>query len=100
MIKDGNTHDFTPTYARLETLEAQLLELQVQCGNNVVTWEHEKRIYEQMVFDLQKRVDALEKAPEKRNEEFSKLWKWVQALEQRLIRVERHEQPAKSRQPA
>jgi predicted nucleic acid-binding Zn-ribbon protein len=72
----------------------QLLQMQAQMSNNVVTWEQEKRTYEDMVYDLQKRVAALEKAPEKRNEEFNKLWNWVKAIEQRLIRTERGE-PAK-----
>ena len=78
----------------LDDCRQQIFQMQAQMSKNVVTWEHEKRIYEDMVYDLQKRVAALEKAPEKRNEEFSKLWNWVKAIEQRLIRVERNE-PAK-----
>jgi hypothetical protein len=77
----------------------QILQMQAQASQNVVTWEREKRIYEQMVFNLQKRVDALEKAPQEREEKFLKLWNWVKALEQRVIRTERNE-PTEPRRSA
>ncbi len=76
------------TDERISHLEAQLLQLQVQCAENVRTFIEELSIHRESLQILTQRIDRLEQAPKEREEKFQKLWNWVKRLDERIMRLE------------